>query len=66
MSTVQEIETAVSRLSREELSNFRGWFSAFDAEAWDKQLAEDVGTGLLDDLAEEALRDFREARCTEL
>jgi hypothetical protein len=45
MSTVHEIEAAVSKLSREELSAFREWFSIFDAAAWDKQFAADVAAG---------------------
>jgi hypothetical protein len=66
MSTIQEIETAVSNLSREQLSAFRTWFQKFDAEAWDRQLEEDVVAGRLDHLAEEALRDLREGRCSDL
>ena len=66
MSTVKEIEAAVSRLSSQELSSFRSWFTEFDAEAWDRQFAEDVAAGRLDALADEALRDSREGRCTDL
>jgi hypothetical protein len=66
MIAVQEIETAVRRLSREELAAFRVWFQEFDAEAWDLQFEEDVVAGRLDHLAEEALRDLREGRCTDL
>jgi len=66
MSTVIEIESAVSKLSREELSAFRAWFEDFDAEAWDRQFEEDAKSGRLDALAEEALRDLREGHCTDL
>ena len=66
MSTVQEIEAAVGKLSREELLAFRDWFSDFDAAKWDKQLAEDVDAGRLDGLADEALRDMREGRGRDL
>jgi len=66
MSTIQEIETVVSKLSREQLSAFREWFQKFDAEAWDRQLEEDVAAGRLDHFAEEALHDLREGRCPEL
>jgi hypothetical protein len=38
----------------------------FDTEAWDKQFEEDAATGRLDDLADEAIRDLREGRCTDL
>ncbi len=66
MSTVIDIETAVKSLSRSDLTTFRDWFMDFDADAWDKQLEEDVNAGRLDDLADEAIRDMREGRCTEL
>jgi hypothetical protein len=66
MSTVHEIETAVSKLSREELLAFRDWFSGFDAAAWDKQFADDAAAGQLDALADEAIEDLREGRCRDL
>lgn len=66
MSTVQEIEAAVIKLSQDQLAAFRAWFLEFDADAWDRQLEADVAAGRLDGLAEEALRDSREGRCTDL
>jgi len=66
MSTVAEIEAAISRLSRQDLVAFRDWFKEFDAEAWDRQFEEDVKAGKFDALADEALRDLREGRCTDL
>jgi hypothetical protein len=66
MSTVQEIEHAVRQLSPEDLAVFRAWFAEFDAAVWDRQFEEDVATGRLDALADEALRDLREGRCTDL
>ncbi len=66
MSTIQEIQTAVSELLPEELSAFRAWFAEFDAKVWDREFEEDVTAGRLDALAEEALRDLREGRCTDL
>ena len=66
MSTVHEIENAVSNLSRDELLSFRDWFSTFDAAAWDKQFEQDVAAGHLDALADEAIRDLREGRCRDL
>jgi hypothetical protein len=57
MSTIQEVESAVSRFSREDLSAFRDWFSQFDAAAWGKQFEADVAAGRLDALADEAIRE---------
>jgi hypothetical protein len=66
MSTVQEIESAVTKLSPQELSAFRDWFSEFDAAAWDQRFEKDVAAGHLNALADEALQDLREGRCREL
>jgi hypothetical protein len=66
MGTVLEIESAVQQLSRGDLAAFRDWFIGFDAAAWDKQFEEDVASGRLDALADEAIRDLREGRCTDL
>ncbi|HXG10276.1 MAG TPA: hypothetical protein VNK04_10835 [Gemmataceae bacterium] len=66
MNTVEEIERAVRQLSPEELAVFRAWFAEFDAEVWDRQFEQDVAAGRLDRFAEEALRDLREGRCTDL
>jgi hypothetical protein len=66
MTTIEEIEQALRRLSPEDLAAFRAWFAQFDAEAWDRQLENDVAAGRLDTLADEALQDFRNGRCSEL
>jgi uncharacterized protein YfaT (DUF1175 family) len=65
MSTIAEIEDAVRRLSPDDLAVFREWFVQLDAEAWDRQIEEDVAAGRLDSLAEEALEDLRQGRCTD-
>jgi hypothetical protein len=66
MSTIQEIEDAIRLLPEDDLAKFRAWFAEFDASAWDRQFERDVAEGLLDALGDEALRDAREGRCTEL
>lgn len=66
MSTVFEIENAIQKLSPGDLTVFRDWFLRFDATAWDKQFEADVAAGRLDALADEAIRDLREGRCTDL
>ena len=65
MSSIAEIEDAVRRLSPDDLAVFREWFVQLDAEAWDRQIEEDVAAGRLDSLAEEALEDLRQGRCTD-
>jgi len=66
MSTIQEIEEAVRRLAPSELEAFRAWFAEFEAARWDDQLERDAAGGTLDALGDEAIRDQRQGRCTEL
>ena len=66
MSTVHEIEDAVRHLPAQELATFRAWFAEFDAKVWDREFEEDFVAGRLDALAEEAIKDSHEGRCTEL
>ena len=66
MHTVQEIEQAVSRLSREELARFREWFDEFEANLWDRQFENDAQSGKLDKLAGRAVAEFRAGKYKEL
>jgi len=65
VSTLKQIEDAVRQLSSKDLAAFRAWFAELDAAAWDRQIEEDVAAGRLDALADEALNDLREGRCTD-
>lgn len=66
MSTVEEIEEAVARLPGDKLAKFRAWFEAFDAEQFDLEIERDAQNGRLDELADQALADFRQGRAREL
>ncbi len=66
MTTVKEIEAAVERLSAPSLDEFRTWFAEFDAASWDREFEQDAIQGALDGLADEALRDLDNGRCTKL
>ena len=66
MSTVLDIEQAIQHLSPDQLGELRQWFADYDAEAWDRQIEQDIQSGLLDELGEEALKDSREGRCKDL
>ena len=54
------------KMSADELARFREWLYEFDAEFWDQQFAEDVESGKLDQLANQAIVDFRAGKCKEL
>ena len=58
MSTLEEIEAAISKLAPRELDRFREWFDAFDASRFDARIERDAVSGKLDGLAEAALADY--------
>jgi hypothetical protein len=55
MSSIEEIEEAVERLSTKELASFRTWFSAYEASRWDAAVEMDIAADRLDSFADEAL-----------
>jgi hypothetical protein len=52
VSTVQEIETAIAKLTDKELAELRAFI-------WDRDIERDAASGRLDLLANEAIEDFR-------
>jgi hypothetical protein len=66
MSTVEEIEQAISKLPPDDLARFRAWFEAFEAARFDEKIERDAKAGRLDRLADDALADYRAGRAREL
>jgi hypothetical protein len=62
MTRLERIEKEIGELSPEELERFRLWFAEFDAAEWDRQFEQDVGSGALDKMAEQALAAHRAGR----
>jgi hypothetical protein len=55
MSTIQEIESAIEKLSDEQVDEIRAWL-------FDRDIARDAKSGALAELADEAIRDARSGR----
>ncbi len=66
MTTVDEIKEAVSKLAPGELATFRAWFEAFEEARFDEKIERDAKAGKLDELAEQALAEFRQGRAREI
>lgn len=66
MKNIKNIESAIRKLSKNDLSELRAWFEEYDAAAWDKQFEQDAASGKLDKLACEALSDYKSGKCKEL
>lgn len=58
LSTVEEIQTAVKRLPRADVTRLAAWLAECDAALWDQQMDADAAAGRLDFLAEEAEREY--------
>jgi hypothetical protein len=59
MSTVQEIERAIERLTDEEVGELRHWL-------WERDITRDAEKGLLNEPAAEALREHRDGKTRRL
>ena len=64
--TVTEIETAIEKLPPKEVSELSEWFAEFEEKIWDEQIAEDLQNGKLQNLINEAEKDFTEGNCKPL
>lgn len=54
MSTVMEIESAITKLDKKEFWRLASWFDDIKNRTWDEQMKADSETGNLDFLFEEA------------
>ncbi|MBZ0256344.1 hypothetical protein K8I31_09790 [bacterium] len=62
MNRVAEIEKAVNELSQKEYAEFRQRFLERDWERWDHQIEQDVASGNLDFLIQEAMNDKQNSK----
>ncbi len=63
---LQEIINTIKRLPKNELKSFFKWVEEYKQKIWDNEFEEDVKSGKLDKLAEEAIKDFKTGKCREL
>ncbi|HEV7404840.1 MAG TPA: hypothetical protein VGO11_18000 [Chthoniobacteraceae bacterium] len=64
--SVQELETAVTRLPKEELARFSQWFEEYLADEGDRQIEADILAGRFDAAGRRAKADYEAGRCTPL
>ena len=64
--SIQEIESAVTRLSADELARFSQWFEEFVADEWDRQIEADILAGRFDAAGKRADDHYKAGRCTPL
>ena len=66
MNRIQNIEHEIKKLTSDELSAFRAWFIKYDSEIWDEQIEDDIISGKLDKLAQEAISAHKKGRSKQI
>ena len=64
--SLDELETAVTRLPGDERAVFARWFEEYLADVWDRRIEEDIKAGRLDEAGRRADADFEAGRCKPL
>ena len=57
--SVKEIETAITELPVNEVTELMSWLSEYHGEIWDRQIEDDIDAGRLDELLSEVDRDYQ-------
>jgi len=66
MTKLEQIEKSVLELDTSDLEKFAAWFEKLQAERWDMQFETDVKSGALDEMANQAIADFKSGRSRSL
>lgn len=56
--TIKEIEGAITQLPAKELAELMAWLQEYHAQAWDKQIEDDLEVGRLDALLAEVDKEY--------
>ena len=66
MLTLNEIETAIKQLPKEELQQLAVWFDNYLDDEWDQQMETDLQAGKLDQLIAKAEKDIATSKIRNL
>ncbi len=58
--SVKEIEIAITQLPADDLAELMAWFENYHAQAWDKQIEEDLDAGRLGALLAKVEQEYLE------
>jgi len=64
--SIQELEAAVSQLSKTDLAVFSKWFEEYTDNEWDRHIEADIRAGRFDAAGARAKADYDPGRCTKL
>ena len=66
MTEIDELETRIRNLPKEDFSKFRDWFYQIEDELWDQQIKSDFKAGKFDKLIEKARTEFAQNKARKL
>jgi hypothetical protein len=66
MTKVEALKEESGKLSASELAELREWFTALDADEWDREIERDAASGKLDKLFENSVADHRAGKRREI
>ena len=66
MNLLEQIQSKIYELTKEERARLREWFDEFDGDSWDKDFDEHVKEKKLSGEAEKAAKNFSDGKFTEL
>ena len=66
MTTLNDIKSAIEKLSLQERADLARWFHGWVDDSWDAQMTQDSANGRLDDLLKEVDVDVQRGRLREL
>ena len=62
MQNLSQLETSIEKLSDDDYAEFREWFWQHENERWDNQLEKDISEKKLDNLANQAIEEFKQGK----
>jgi hypothetical protein len=65
-SKLENIQTLIYELSKDERDRLREWFDEFDGDTWDKKFDDDVKTRKLDSSTSQAKKEYDEGNFKEV
>jgi hypothetical protein len=66
MTSLDDIKSAIVRLTLEERAELARWMHGWEDDEWDRQIAADASSGRLDHLLSEVDEEIREGRLRDL
>jgi hypothetical protein len=66
MTEIDELESRIRNLPKEDFSKFRDWFYQLEDELWDQQIKSDFKVGKFDKLIEKARTEFAQGKARKL